>query len=81
MTSVIIEVIDLLVGHQVAVVEEQTVDTQTQRQLQFVGGVPLILHIAAQLIEGHTGSGIRLTTVTVSQTDDLRSCAIQEVIQ
>ena len=77
MITVIVEVIDSLIGHQVFIVEEQTVETQTIGELQVVEDVPVILKIDAKLIELYTSSRISLTIVTVGQCHDLR-CAVEE---
>ena len=77
MITVIVEVIDSLIGHQVFIVEEQTVETQTIGELQVVEDVPVILQIETELIELYTSSRIRLTIVTVGQSHDLR-CAVEE---
>ena len=77
MITVIVEVIDSLIGHQVFIVEEQTVETQTIGELQVVEDVPVILQIETELIELYTSSRISLAIVTVGQSHDLR-CAVEE---
>ena len=80
MTTIVVEVVDGLVSQQVVVVEEESVNTQTVGQLEVVGDVEIILGIDAGAIELHTGSWLRLTVVTVSQTYDLRSSTVHEVV-
>ena len=72
MTTFIIKILDGIVGHQIAVGEEQSVDTQTVGQLKLVIDVPVILTVDTRTVELHTSSRSRLTIVTVGQTEDLR---------
>ena len=77
MLTIVVEIVDGLVGHQVVVVEEQSVDTQTKSQLQVVENVPVVLQIDTQFVELHAGSGLLLTIVTVGQGHNLR-IAVEE---
>ena len=80
LAAVVVEFLDGSVGEQVVVVEEDTVETDTCRHFQTVGGVPLILHIGTQLVELHTGSGLGLIAVAVGETNHLGSGLVEEVI-
>ena len=75
------EVVDLLVGHQVAVVVEPRVETETVGQLEVVANVPLILAIEAHLVEANASCRAGFTIVTISQTYYFRSCTAQEIIE
>ena len=77
MTTIIIECFNSIVGQQVTVVEEQTVDTQTVGQFELVRDVPLILSINTRAVELNTCSRFGLTIVTIGQTEDLW-CAIEQ---
>ena len=79
MTTFIIKLVDSSIGNQIAVVEEQTVDTQTISQLELIVDVPVILDIETRTVELHTGSGLRLTIITVGQTEDLW-CLVEEFL-
>ena len=76
--TVVTVVVDGLVGHQVVVVEEQTIETQTIGQFQIVEDVPVVLHIEAQFVELYAGSRIGLAVVTVGQGHDLRLAAKEQ---
>ena len=85
MTDIIVLIIvvkseDGVVGHQIAVVEEETIKTDTVGQLEVVGRIPVILCINAQLVELNTSGRILLTVITIGKTDHLRSRATDEVI-
>ena len=85
MLAIVVKVIDSLVGHQIVVVEEQSVYTETVGQLQVVKDVPVILQVDAELVEPHTCCGIGLTVITVSKSHDLRiaveeECGIQHTV-
>ena len=80
MTSVIVKIIDSLVSQQVFVVEEQTIDTQTVSQLELIVHIPVILDIGTGTVELYAGSRLRLTVVTISQTDDFRCSTIHEIL-
>ena len=77
MATFIVESLDGIVGHQVAVGEEQSVDTQTVGQLELIVDGPVILCIDTRTVELHTGSRRGLAIVTVGQTEDLRSLVKQ----
>ena len=80
MAAVIVVIIDGIVGHQVVIVEEQTVETQTVGQLQVVHDIPVILQIEAQLVELYTCSRVRLAVVAVCQGNNLRNASVEEVV-
>ena len=77
---IVVEIKDGFVGHQVAVVEEQTVETNTVGQFEVLGRVPVILSVKTQLAELHAGGRILLTVITVSEADNLRSGSIDEIV-
>ena len=76
---IIAELVDRGVGHQVAVVEEQAVQTHAGGELELVGDVPLILAVDTGLVELHAGSRLLLAVVAVGEVDNLGSGAVQEV--
>ena len=77
---IVVECQDGVVGDQVTVVEEQTVETQTIGQLEVAGHVPLVLQIQAGLVELHASSRLGLTAVTVGQANDLGDSAVDKVV-
>ena len=56
MLAKVVQIIDVVVGHQVAIVKEQSIDTQTVGQLQVVQNVPVILQIDTNLVILYTRS-------------------------
>ena len=85
MLAVVVEVINSLISHQVAIIEEQSINTQTIGQLKVINDVPVVLQIDTEFIKLHTGSRLRLTVITVSEGHDLRiaveeQCRIQHVV-
>ena len=81
MTTIIVDVVNSLIGHQVTIVEEETIHAETKCQLQLVSHVPVILSIDTRTVELYTCGRLRLTTVTIGQTEDLRSSTVEEVIE
>ena len=77
---IIVEGKNSVVGDQVTVIEEQTIETQTVGQLEALGHVPLVLGIDTGLVELHAGSRLGLATVTVGQANNLGGSAVDEVI-
>ena len=77
---IVVEIKDGFVGHQVAVVEEQTVETNTVGQFEVLGRIPVILSVKTQLAELNAGGRILLTVITVSEADNLRSGSIDEIV-
>ena len=85
MTNVAVIVIivkgqDGVVGDQVTVVEEQTVEAKTVGQLEVLGHVPLVLSIDTGLVELHAGSRLGLVAVSVGQADNLGSGTVDKVV-
>ena len=79
MLAVVVEVVDGLIGHQVAVVKEQTVEAQAIGQLQVVEDVPVVLSIEAQLVELYAGGRISLTIVSIGERNDLWRAVEQQL--
>ena len=77
---IIVQCQDGVVGHQVAVVKEQSVQTQAVGQLEVAGNVPLVLCIDAGFVELHACSGLGLAAVAVGQAHDLGSGSVDKVI-
>ena len=77
----VLKVIDSLVGHEVLVVEEETVKTETGSKLELLVYVPLVLSVYTSLVESYASCRVCLTVVTVSKTYYLRSCACKEVVK
>ena len=74
-----IQGVDGVVGQQVAVVEEQAVQTDAGGQLEAVVDVPLVLAVDAGLVELHAGGRLLLAVVAVGEVDDLRGGTCEEV--
>ncbi len=81
MSAIVVQFVYCIVSHQVTVVEEQTIETQTVSKFEFLTDVPLILSIDTNLVELHTCSRLGLAVVTVSKVDDFRSSTAKEVIE
>ena len=81
MTAVVIEVIDCLIGHQVAIVEEEVIKTKAVGQLQVARSLPLVLQIDAHLAVLHTRGRVLLAIVAISEGHNLRSATIEEVVE
>ena len=80
MTAVVVQFLDGIVGHQVAVVEEQTVQTQACGKLEVVGGVPLLLTIDTYFMETDTCSRSLLAIIAIGQANNLGCCTVDKVI-
>ena len=80
MTTAVVKIVNSLVSQQVIIIEEQTVHTQTIGQFELVAHVPVVLNIGTRTIELYTGSRLRLTVITIGQTDDLGCNTIHEII-
>ena len=80
MTSVVVEVVYLLISHKVRIVEHEPIDAETVCQLEVIENVPLVLTIEAKLIELHTSGRGLLAIVAVCKTDNLWSSATEEVV-
>ena len=74
------DVVDSLVGHQVGIVEEHTVEADTHSEFEAFAWVEFVADKEAWLVETYTSSRISFTTVTVGQTYDFRSSTIDEVV-
>ena len=74
---------DGVVRDDVAVIEEEVVDTQAGGQLEAVGGVPLVLHIEAGLVVHHAAGRVvaHQVLVTVGEVHRLRGGTGHEVLQ
>ena len=81
MFSVEVEVVHLLVGRKVIVIEEETIETDTVSKLEVIIYRPVILSVNTCSVESYTGSRVLLTIITISHADYLRSCSVQEVIE
>ena len=81
MTAVVGEVINGLIGHQVAIVEEEVIKTQTVGQLQVACSLPLVLEIKAHLTILYARGRILLTVVAIGKCHNLRSTSIEEVVE
>ena len=80
MTAKVVKFEHGVVGHQVGVVEEQSVETYSRREFEVVGGVPLVLCIEAEFVECHSCSRTRLAIVAIGETYDFRSGTVDEVV-
>ena len=80
MTSVIVQVVDSLIGHQVAVYEEESIQTKAVGEFEPLCGVPFILCIDASLVEGYPCSWFCLTTVSIGKAHHFGSGSVDEVI-
>ena len=78
---VVINSLDSVVGHKVAVIEEETIETDTVSKLEVIIYRPVILSVNTCSVESYTGSRVLLTIITISHADYLRSCSVQEVIE
>ena len=76
----ILEVLDGLVGHKVVVVVEQAVETETIGELKLVTYLPVILGIDTKLVRLHAGCRLGFAVIAVSKADNLRSSAVNEII-
>ena len=81
MTTVVVEIEDGIVCHQIRIIEEQTIQTKTIGQLELRSHLPLILSIDTSLVILYAGSWIVVATITIGQTYNLRSSTIQEVVE
>ena len=81
MAAIVVKVIDGLIGHQVAVVEEKTVDSGAECQFKLVVDLPVVLCIDAQLVALHPGGRLCLTIVAVSETHHFWSSAVHKIFQ
>ena len=79
MTAVVVEVVDGLIGHQVAIVEEQSVEANAIRELELIVDVPVVLSIDAELVELHAGGRSGLAIVAIGEAEHLRSL-IEELV-
>ena len=79
-TAVVVKILDCVVGHQVAVAEEETVQTQTCGELEVVGSIPFLLAVDAKLVEAHAGGRGLLAIVAVGQTNHLGCSTVDKVI-
>ena len=80
MTTVVVKFLDGIVGHQVAVVEEQTVQTQACGELEVVGSIPLLLSVDAQLAEAYACGGSSFAIITIGQTYHFGCSTVDEVV-
>ena len=78
--TIIIEILNGIVCHKVAIVEDKCVETDTSCKFQTFSGVPFILQVDTKLAILHLGSRIGLTIITVCKTNHLRSFTIDEII-
>ena len=74
------EIKDGVVGHQIRIVEEETVKTQTCGKLEIRGDAPVILGINSKLVEPDACGRVLLPVVAVGEADNFRGCAVDEVI-
>ena len=79
-TTIVVNVEHCIVCHQVAIVEEQSVESDTGSEFELFGSVPLVLHVNAQFVEGHAGCRARLAIVAIGKTNYLRCGTIDEVV-
>ena len=77
---VVINSLDSVVGHKVAVIEEETVETDTVGKLEVLSCTPLVLSVDTEFVELYSCSRILLSAVTVGKADNLRSRTVDEVI-
>ena len=80
-TTIIVEIEDGIVSHQVRIVEEQTIQTKTISQLELRSHLPFILSVDTSLVILYAGSRIVVATITISQTYNLWDTTIQEVVE
>ena len=80
MAAVVVEIVDGVVAHQVAIVEEQTIETHTISEFQLVVYLPFVLSIDAQGVELHARGGILFTVVTIGEADDFGCGTREEVV-
>ena len=77
---IVCKVIYLVVSCKILVVEEQTVKTQTVSELEIVNRCPFVLSIDSELVELNPCCRCLFTVVTVSEADNFRSSAVDEVV-
>ena len=80
MPSVIVKLIDGLIRHEVAVVEEKSVKTETVGKLEVLGNAPLVLRINTGLMELHACGRIHFAIVSVGEADHFRGISVDEVV-
>ena len=78
--SIIVEVVNGLVCHQVAIIEDECIETDTACELQTICCIPLILQVDTKLAILHLSSRIGLAIITVCKTNHLRSFSIDEIV-
>jgi len=76
---IIAESLDGIVGHKVAIIEEETVETEAVSEFEIIVHTPLVLSINAGFVELNPGSRSGLTIITVGEADDLGSSTAEEV--
>ena len=80
MASAVVEIVDGFVGHEVSIVKEESVKTQSIGKLEVLGGVPLVLCIDAGLVEGYSCLGVVVASIAVGQAYHLGCSSVDEVI-
>ena len=71
---------DSVVGHEVVVVVEDGVQTETGGHLELFVDVPLVLAIETNLGEADTGRRSFLAVITIGKGHDFRSLAVHKVV-